>query len=78
MTPSPNTGCTTLSPATNFCTELLEALRAEEINRVCLIAFAKNDVGNAFWNKTGWKKRQDTNFYDFILNEENITAFNEE
>jgi ribosomal protein S18 acetylase RimI-like enzyme len=56
----------------------IEALRAEDINRVCLIAFAKNDIGNAFWNKTGWKKRQDTNFYDFILNEENITAFNEE
>jgi ribosomal protein S18 acetylase RimI-like enzyme len=56
----------------------MEALRAEEINRVCLIAFTKNDVGNAFWNKTGWKKRQDSNYYDFILNEENITAFNEE
>ena len=28
----------------------METLRKEGINRVCLIAFNKNDVGNAFWN----------------------------
>ncbi|MDL2295658.1 GNAT family N-acetyltransferase [Lachnospiraceae bacterium OttesenSCG-928-E19] len=56
----------------------MEALEKEKINKVCLIAFAKNDIGNAFWNRIGWTKREDLNYYDFVLNEENITAFNEE
>ena len=56
----------------------MEALRKEEINHVSLIAITKNDIGNAFWNRIGWTKRQDLNYYDFTLNEANITAFIEE
>ena len=52
-----------------------EALKTEGINNVSLIAFTKNDIGNAFWKEIGWKKREDLNYYDFILNEANITAF---
>lgn len=55
----------------------MEALKEEHINKVSLIAFTKNDVGNAFWNEIGWTKREDLNYYDFTLNEENITAFNQ-
>ena len=36
----------------------------------------KNDIGNAFWNTIGWTKRLDLNYYDFTLNEANITEFN--
>jgi len=57
-----------------FC---MNALKKEDINKVSLIAFTKNDVGNAFWNCIGWTKRLDLNYYDFTLNEENITAFNQ-
>ena len=53
----------------------MEALKKEKINKVSLIAFTKNDIGNAFWNEIGWTKRQDLNYYDFTLNEANITAF---
>ena len=53
----------------------MEALKKEKINKVSLIAFTKNDIGNAFWNEIGWTKRLDLNYYDFTLNEENITAF---
>lgn len=56
----------------------MEALKADEINKVSLIAFTKNDIGNAFWNRIGWTKRQDLNYYDFSLNEANITAFIED
>ena len=56
----------------------MEALRKEEINKVTLIAFTKNDIGNVFWNKIGWTEREDLNYYDFTLNEANITAFIEE
>ena len=53
----------------------MKALEREEISKVSLIAFTKNDIGNAFWNEIGWTKRQDLNYYDFVLNEKNITAF---
>ena len=52
------------------------ALKEEKINKVSLIAFTENDIGNAFWNTIGWTERLDLNYYDFTLNEENITAFN--
>ncbi len=55
-----------------FC---MEALKREQINKVSLIAFTKNDVGNAFWKEIGWTKREDLNYYDFTLNEKNLTAF---
>ena len=54
----------------------MEELRKEQINKVSLIAFTKNDIGNAFWKEIGWTKREDLNYYEFTLNEENITAFN--
>ena len=54
----------------------MNALKAEHINKVSLIAFTQNDIGNAFWKCIGWTKREDLNYYDFTLNEENITAFN--
>ena len=55
----------------------MNALKAEEISKVSLIAFTKNDIGNAFWNQIGWTKRLDLNYYDFTLNENNITKFNQ-
>lgn len=55
----------------------MEALQAEQINKVSLIAFTKNDIGNAFWKGIGWTRREDLNYYEFTLNEENITAFNQ-
>ena len=54
----------------------MRALKKEKINKVSLIAFTANDVGNAFWNTIGWEQRHDLNYYDFTLNEANITAFN--
>ena len=55
----------------------MHALHKEEINKVSLIAFSKNDIGNAFWKTIGWNRRDDLNYYDFILNTNNIVAFNE-
>ncbi len=53
----------------------MNALKKEKINKVALIAFTKNDVGNAFWKCIGWKQRTDLNYYDFSLNSENIERF---
>ena len=53
----------------------MHQLRIMGINKVSLIAFAKNDIGNAFWNKIGWIRKTDVNYYVFDLNEKNITKF---
>ena len=57
-----------------FC---IDALKKERINKVCLNAFVINQAGNAFWKSLGWTLRSDMNYYDFAINEENITVFNE-
>ena len=56
----------------------MEELKKEQISKVSLIAFSVNDIGNAFWNTIGWTRRLDLNYYDFVLNTENITAFNQQ
>ena len=55
-----------------FC---MHQLRYMGVNKVSLIAFTTNEAGNAFWNKIGWTKKTNVNYYEFVLNEENITQF---
>ena len=55
-----------------FC---MKALQKEKINKVSLVAFKSNQLGNAFWHEEGWSMREDLNTYDFTLNEENLTSF---
>ena len=55
----------------------MRALQAEQISIVTLIAYKKNDGGNAFWNQIGWTMRDDINTYNFVLNDKNITQFNQ-
>ena len=52
----------------------MEQLRQMGINKVSLITFSNNDAGNAFWRQIGWKS-SDVNYYEFVLNEDNITRF---
>ena len=54
----------------------LEARKKEKISKVNLIAFKKNEVGNRFWQKLGWKYCDNVNYYECVLNEENVTVFN--
>ena len=54
----------------------LEALKSEQINKVNLIAFKKNEVGNRFWQGLGWTFREDVNYYECIINEDNVTIYN--
>ena len=56
-----------------FC---MNALKNEKISKVSLIAFSSNDIGNAFWKQIGWTRREDLNYYDFVLNDDNIIKFN--
>ena len=52
----------------------MRELRTMGVNKVCLITFRRNDVGNAFWRNIGWTE-SDVNYYEFSLNENNFTRF---
>ena len=54
----------------------LDALKEEKICKVNLIAFKKNEVGNRFWKGLGWTIREEVNYYECILDENNITKYN--
>lgn len=53
----------------------LLALKKEQITKVSLIAFKRNEIGNTFWQELGWTLREDLNYYELSLNDENITKF---
>ena len=55
----------------------MRELSSMGINKVSLIAFRRNDAGNAFWKNTGWTQ-SDVNYYEFVLNENNNTQFIED
>ena len=67
-------GCRRQGIGTRMVGYCMQQLKALGINKVGLIAFTKNDAGNAFWKQIGWKKT-DANYYEFVLNAENITHF---
>ena len=52
-----------------------EALKKEGVNKINLIAFRSNAVGNKFWQRLSWKFRDDCNYYEENLNKENVTNF---
>ena len=55
-------------------TSSLSALKTEGINKVALVIFSKNKLGNLFWEKIGFRKREDLIYRDKTINEmEKIT-----
>ena len=45
----------------------LEALRAEGISKAALVAFTRNEAGNAFWEKLGFEARCDLTYRSCAL-----------
>ena len=50
----------------------LTALRAEQINKVALVVFEKNQVGNSFWESIGFTTRPDLVYRNKSINLENF------
>ncbi len=57
-------------------TACMRQLHEEGVNKIQLVAFKDNSIGNCFWQGEGWVLREDLNTYDFVFNEENIIKFN--
>jgi len=50
---------------------VLESLKKEEINKVALVVFDSNDLGNMFWQSLGFNKRDDLIYRNLSINENN-------
>lgn len=50
---------------------VLEALKKEKINKVALVVFATNTLGNEFWNHLGFEMRDDLIYRNISLNTQN-------
>ena len=47
----------------------MAALEEEGIHKVNLVVFARNDLGNAFWEKRGFSRRDDIVIRDKLIHE---------
>ena len=43
----------------------IEELKKKGIEKCHIFVFKNNETGNAFWEKSGWKKRDDINVFSF-------------
>lgn len=49
----------------------LKAIKAEGINKVALVAFKDNQLGNGFWQAQGFSVRDDLIYRNISLNDQN-------
>lgn len=47
----------------------MDALEKEEINKVALLVFEKNEIGNAFWEKMDFSGRNDIVYRNRLIHE---------
>lgn len=57
------------SIGTKLVAKVIEAMKEESITKVTLVAFKDNIMGNHFWNRSGWIRRDDLNYYAISLKE---------
>ena len=50
----------------------LAALKKEGITKCALVCFSSNELGNDFWHSLGWEQRTDLNYFNTLINENNI------
>lgn len=53
---------------TKLVNAALAAIRSEGINKVVLVAFKTNNLGNNFWEKQGFAVREDLYYRDLRIN----------
>ncbi len=58
--------------ASNLVNKCLESLKVEGINKVALVVFSNNEIGNTFWHKLGFIQRDDLVYQNITLNDKNI------
>lgn len=56
----------------NLVNAALKALKEEEINKVALVVFSSNDLGNTFWQSLRFQERDDLIYRNLSINESNV------
>lgn len=56
----------------NLVNTAIEALKEQGINKVALVAFETNKLGNSFWESQGFKERNDLVYRNKSLNDNNV------
>jgi len=55
--------------ATDLVDNAMAALKDEGINKVALVVFSKNEIGNLFWEKQGFSVRNDLTYRNRNIND---------
>ncbi len=55
--------------ASELLKSALSALKEEDINKVALLVFNRNEAGNAFWERRGFTARNDVTYRNLALTE---------
>ncbi len=50
---------------------VITAMKAENITKLALVCFQKNETGNGFWRSHGWTERTDLNYYTVSISDDN-------
>lgn len=50
---------------------VIEILKSQGINKLCLVVFKDNEIGNTFWDHYGFSDRKDLNYKDLMINFDN-------
>lgn len=51
---------------------VIEALKKEEINKVALVVYKDNELGNGFWKKHNFEQRDDLLYHNLSLDIRNV------
>lgn len=55
--------------ANALLTYAIDALKSQNINKVALVVFEKNVIGNTFWEQNGFTMREDLIYRNKTINE---------
>lgn len=67
-----NVSCRNQGVGTKLLEAVYKSMKEEGINKVGLVVFKTNDIGNKFWKSSGLEERNDLNYYNISLNSQNI------
>lgn len=66
-----NENCRKQGIGTNLLEAVYKSMKEEGINKVALVVFKTNAIGNAFWKSSGLEERVDLNYFNMSLNNKN-------
>lgn len=63
--------------ASSMILYIINKLKLLKINKISLVAFKKNKLGNEFWRTANWELKKDRNVYEYIINTKNKISYKE-